>query len=181
MTASKDAQITRTQMKIKYFATVSLAAFLALAANGQGAGGAAGGSAGVGTSSGGTAPGTTGGFGGNSVSIAPGANQNNPTTGAPTPSNPGNISPVNPVRNPNGNTPVVGGGLGANNIGMGTNNLALGTNNAIGTIGSNQFAIRSNNFNSLRNNNNLLTPTGRTNGNAVFLTTNGNAVLINPR
>lgn len=64
--------------------------------------------------------------------------------------------------NPNGNTPVVGGGLGANNTGIASNNLSLGTN-TIG-IGSNQFAIRSNNIGT-----NFLTPTGRTNSNSILL------------
>lgn len=138
-------------MKTKIFTIFSAATWIAVSAIAQGSGAAAGGgSAASGAATGGLKP------------VAP-------PTGAPVPTDAGNISPVNPSRFPNGNTPVVGGGLGANNLGFGTNNITLGTN-AVGLIGSNQFSIRSNNLSNL-------SPTGRTNGASVTLT-NGNAVLI---
>jgi hypothetical protein len=88
---------------------------------------------------------------------------------------------VQPPLNPNGNTPVVGGGVGINNTSMASNNLGLGTNSGLG-IGSNQFAVRTNSL----GNTNSLTPTGRsTNGfnnlpGGTPVGTNGNAILIQP-
>jgi hypothetical protein len=66
---------------------------------------------------------------------------------------------------------MVGGGLGANNLGMASNNLA---------IGSNQFALRTNGLGT-----NFLTPTG-TNSNRILSNNvligplNTNRVLLNP-
>jgi hypothetical protein len=84
-------------------------------------------------------------------------------------------NPQSPIQNPNGNSPVVGAGLGANNLGMATNNLGVSTN-GLG-MGQNQFGIRSNNGvaqSPILSNNavrpNTLTPTG----------TNNNRILLNP-
>jgi hypothetical protein len=137
-------------MKIKILATVAAAAFLAIAANGQGT--SAAGTTGSATRSGSII--TSG-----SATVTPGAN-----TGAPVPSGPGSVIPANPqspIQNPNGN-PVVGAGMGANNQGMATNNLGLGTNKP--GLGQNQFGVRSNNGVA------PLTPTG----------TNSNRILLNP-
>jgi hypothetical protein len=170
-------------MKIKMLATITVAAFLALAANGQSAGGAGAGSAGGAGGTSGGAGGTSGGVGTapgapsgvNSGGMSPGIN--NPSTHIVSPANPGGVTPVNP----NGSTPTAGASLGANNLAMPTNNMGIASNNV--GIGQNQFAFRTNGFGSSNNNqfgfqtnglgtNNLtpLTPTG----------TNNNRILLNP-
>ena len=167
-------------MKIKIVAAVAVTALLVIGANGQGAGGA-GGTAGSGTggtaTGGATGTGTSGGVV-NGVNAVP----NNPSginSGVVTPiPNQGNRNilvtpPVNP------NTPIVGNGMGTNNLSLGSNSLALGTNNL--RLGSNQFALRTNGLGK-----NFLTPTGP-NGSGFLsnsLPPNPNAstniILLNP-
>lgn len=159
-------------MKITILTTFAVSALLAIAAHGQGAGGAggagAGGTAGAGTggaaTSGSTGIGTAGG-----VQTAPGNNNNGVTPGVVTPANPNPAVTITPPVNPN--TPVVGGGMGANNLNMGPNNLSMGTNRL--TLGSNQFALRTNGLNLGTNS---LAPTG-SNGSRYFLSNN---VPVNP-
>lgn len=163
-------------MKIKILTTVSVAAMLAWAAAGQSGAGASGSSSASGTVGG---TGVTGTSPGNSGGINSGVNSG--TIPGTTPSLPPNNPNLQPPLNANGNTPVVGGGIGINNTSMASNNLGLGTNSGIG-IGSNQFAVRTNSF----GNTNFLTPTGRTNGfnappvGGIPVGTNGNAILIQP-
>jgi hypothetical protein len=175
-------------MKINILATIALTALLAVSANGQGAGGAGGAGAGgtSGTGTGGTATsGTTGTGTSSGVNSVP----NNPAVVNPrinsgvvtVPPNQDNVNQGNITLAPpvNPNTPVVGNGMGANNLNLGSNNLAIGTN-GLG-LGSNQFALRTNGLGT-----NFLTPTG-SNGsgflsNNVFInpTASTNRVLLNP-
>ena len=104
----------------------------------------------------------------------PGVNSGVISPGNPIPGNVTITPPVNP------NTPVVGGGIGANNLNMGSNNVALGTND-LGNLGSNQFALRTNGLGT-----NFLTPTGPngsgflSNNIPVTPLINSNGILLNP-
>ena len=168
-------------MKIKIVAAIAVTAFLVMGANGQGTGGAGGAGAGGTAGSGiaGTATGTaTSGGVVNGVNTVP----NNPSgiysgVVTPIPNQDNRNILVTPPVNPN--TPIVGNGMGANNIGLGLNNLALATNNV--RVGSNQFALRTNGLGK-----NNLTPTGP-NGSGFLsnsLPPNPNAstniILLNP-
>jgi hypothetical protein len=171
--ASKRKHPKGTKMKIKILATIAVAASLAIAANGQGAGGA-GGAGGSGAGAGGTAgagtSGTSGSVGGAPATSGGGINSgvNGVTVNGSivTPANPNPGVQLPPPVNPN--TPIVGQGMGANNMTLGSNNLAMGTN-AVG-LGSNQFALRTNGLGT-----NFLAPTGP-NGSRIL----SNNIPVNP-
>jgi hypothetical protein len=156
-------------MKIQMLATVTAAAFIALAANGQGtgtAGAGAAGSSGAGTRIGGTSSGT-----GSAPARNSGANNSVGFNTAPLePAHPpGTVTPATP-QSPvqNGSIMVAGAGLATNNLGIATNNIALATNNL--GLGTNQLGFGQRQSQIPNNSVVPLTPTG----------TNNNVILLNP-